>query len=281
MPKNVLLSENKSTRSWGYLIRTAFFVIVLLISGCSLLFRRKEPNLAALTPVEIITRVEKNMNKLRSLRGWAHVTLESSQNPFDGYSEVFLKLPDSLAVKFKARLGISAAFLSLNRSFFWVYYPNQNELYWGNPNKSVIEEILDVNFTFEELMEVFTGLPTFANEDMNLLSDLILEKDKFIFVFEDEQGVRRYWVDLRNGAIIRVECLDSSGIVYLVKEFRQFKKERGVLVPRLIRITKPIDQERLTVFYQRRGINKKLSAKNFQLKIPANAKIIEIKAAGN
>lgn len=285
MEGNPVCSKNRcSKRSLKYLRKTAFLLIFSLCTfslECSPLFRKKELNLAALTPTEIINKVEKNVKKLHTLRGWAHVTLESSQNPFNGYSEVLLKTPDSLVVKFKARLGISAAFLSLDRNYFWIYYPNQNKLYWGSPNKAIIKEILEVNFTFEELMEVFTGLPTFAGEDMNFLSDFFLENDKLILVFEDEEGMRRYWVDPWNGVVTHVEWLNSEGVLYLVKEFSQFKKEQSVLLPRLIRIIKPTDRERLTVFYRRRGINKKLAAKDFKVKIPANAEVIEIKASGN
>lgn len=260
------------------LIRKGYFILLLfLLTDCSSLFRKREIDLTQISPEQILKRVDENFHRLKSMEGWARVTLASSERPYEGFSRVALKAPDSLLVKFKALFGMNVALLSINGENFKIYSPRENTLYWGKINEANLEEVLGGNFSLQELRGVFTGMPNLQWEDLSLLSDFFPQGDKIILIFEDEQGMRRYWVNPWNFTVVRLERFDRKGNLYLIEKYSRFKRQGGILLPRMIKVIKPMEGERLTVYYQRQRVNKGLKKKDFQLKIPHNAEWIRIK----
>lgn len=250
---------------------------ILILTDCSPLFRRREIDLTQISPEQVLRRLDENLHRLKTLEGWAKVTLESSERPYDGFCKVILKAPDSLVVKFKALFGMNVALLSINGENFKIYSPKENTLYWGKVNEVNLEEVLGVNLSFQELREVFTGVSSLQEEDPSLLSDFFPQGDKIILIFEDDQGIRRYWVDPWDFTVVRSERLDRGGNLYFIEKYSRFKRQKGILLPRMIRVIKPMEGERLTVYYERQRINKGLREDHFQLKIPQSAQWVRIK----
>ncbi|NOY57962.1 MAG: hypothetical protein GXO75_03380 [Calditrichaeota bacterium] len=55
----------------------------------------------------------------------------------------------------------------------------------------------------------------------------------------------------------------------MLEEFDRFvRMNGGVFVPRTIRLQRPVEKQSLTLFYENLVVNKKISKKDFNFKVP-------------
>lgn len=229
----------------------------------------KIPNLSNFTPEDLQLRVARNLHNLHSFEGKARVIIELPGKSYNGFSNIFMKLPDSVYVKMEAILGIDIGGLFLDQRFFAAYAPRDNILYYGEAESLDLRDFLKIEIDTDELFEVFTGLNQIVVNDT---SKLIFAGGKFVITTQLEQQSLIYEVDPEKYIVTKSQLIDAEGKTILLKEYRRLRKTKGLVLPQIIKLTRPQARERITVYYTNQKINKKIAAEKFKIKPAKNAK---------
>ncbi len=229
----------------------------------------KIPNLSNFTPKDLQLRVARNLHNLHSFEGKARVIIELPGKSYNGFSNIFMKLPDSVYVKTEAILGIDIGGLFLDQRFFAAYAPRDNILYYGEAESLDLRDFLKIEIDTDELFEVFTGLNQIVVNDT---SKLIFAGGKFVVTTQLEQQSLIYEVDPEKYIVTKSQLIDAEGKTILLKEYRRLRKTKGLVLPQIIKLTRPQARERITVYYTNQKINKKIAAEKFKIKPAKNAK---------
>ena len=229
----------------------------------------KIPNLSNFTPEDLRLRVARNLHNLHSFEGKARVIIELPGKSYNGFSNIFMKLPDSVYVKTEAILGIDIGGLFLDQRFFAAYAPRDNILYYGEAESLDLRDFLEIEIDTDELFEVFTGLNQIVVNDT---SKLIFAGGKFVVTTQLEQQSLIYEVDPEKYIVTKSQLVDAEGKTILLKEYRRLRTNKGVVLPQIIKLTRPQARERITVYYTNQKINKKIAAEKFKIKPAKNAK---------
>ena len=229
----------------------------------------KIPNLSNFTPEDLQLRVARNLHNLHSFEGKARVIIELPGKSYNGFSNIFMKLPDSVYVKTEAILGIDIGGLFLDQRFFAAYAPRDNILYYGEAESLDLRDFLEIEIDTDELFEVFTGLNQIVVNDT---SKLIFAGGKFVVTTQLEQQSLIYEVDPEKYIVTKSQLVDAEGKTILLKEYRRLRTNKGVVLPQIIKLTRPQARERITVYYTNQKINKKIAAEKFKIKPAKNAR---------
>lgn len=229
----------------------------------------KIPNLSNFTPEDLQLRAARNLHNLHSFEGKARVIIELPGKSYNGFSNIFMKLPDSVYVKTEAILGIDIGGLFLDQRFFAAYAPRDNILYYGEAESLDLRDFLEIEIDTDELFEVFTGLNQIV---VNETSKLIFAGGKFVVTTQLDQQSLIYEVDPDKYIVTKSQLVDAEGKTILLKEYRRLRKTKGLVLPQIIKLTRPQARERITVYYTNQKINKKIAAEKFKIKPAKNAK---------
>ena len=229
------------------------------------------PSLSQVTSAELQQKVLLNLQKLDTFEGRARVIVELPGHGYNGFAHVLVKPPDSVYVKTEAIFGIDIGALFLDNRYFAAYAPRENTLYYGDAKSLDLQDFLQVEIEREQLVEVFTGLDQLQPESSSTLSE---EDGKFVLTGKLAEGVKKFWVDPARNVVVQSELRDAAGTIILKKEFQRFKKKDGVYLPQLIKLTRPLAKERLTLVYTRQKVNKEVAPGEFKVRTSKNAKKI-------
>lgn len=247
------------------------FSSIGIFTHCATILKSKIPDISNITPEDIQTNVNQNYQKLSNFEGQARVIIELPGAGYNGYSDVYVNMPDSVLVKTEAILGIDIGVLFFDHQYFGAYAPKENSFYYGEIEILDLRDFLQVELQTEELYEVLTGL-TQIHVDSS--SKLGFDNGKFLLTTLWPKGEVRYWIDPKKYNVTKCYLVNEDGETILKKEFSRFKKYNGLVLPRTVRLTRPKAKERLTVYYTKQKINTPISPEKFKLKIPKNAKRI-------
>jgi len=216
-----------------------------------------------LAPENLRARISQNFQRLHSFEGKARVIIELPRSGHNGFSEVFINFPDSIFVKTEAMLGIDIGSLFLDDRVFGAYAPRENVLYYGEVELLDLREFLQIELTPSELYEALTGLIQISLNDSSQFS---VDDGKYLVASPAAAGQVKYWIDPENFLVTKSQVLDRTGKILLDKEMQRVRTRSGVILPQIIRFTRPLAKERITVYYTEQKINRRIAAGKFQLK---------------
>jgi len=235
-------------------------------------YARRTPSPAReLSLSDLQTQVEQNLRGLQSFRGRARLVLESPGQNFSAVATILVRVPDSILIRVEAAFGIDVGVFFADRSRFTVYSPQENTVYTGAVTPENLGPFLRLNFSLDEMLEVFTGLAALPQSSDEIQPELNREGDEYVVHWNRGNGQSTFWVDPVKGVIRRAEkgMADEPRVV---ESFSRFQTKKGIVFPKMIQIERPERRERLTVFYLERDANPKLRAKDFRVKLPPGAK---------
>lgn len=249
------------------------FFIILLFTNCANVFQGKPLSLENVTVQKIRSRVEENYWKLKSIKGRAHLSIESPEMGFTAFSNISLKLPDLLNVEVKAGLGFGVGSILVRNNQFVVYSSMENVVYYGDVQSFNLNKIGLADIQLKELMGLAAGLPLIPAIGK---SSLDIDDNKYVITLQSDSLLKRYWVDPKKFVVTNFKIYKDDNQIFVQQEFSQFKKERGVYLPKVIKITRPEKRQRVTLFYTDRSTNKNINSDEFTIKIPDNAQKIKL-----
>ncbi|MCG3118931.1 MAG: hypothetical protein ALAOOOJD_01220 [bacterium] len=249
-------------------------------------------------PQALYGRVLENYRRLQSFRGEGPLTIESTQVRFSAPARILILKPDSIFIKVEAALGIDAGFFFADRRQFATFSPLENLYFHGETAKVRELTLFQMDLTYDEMMSGMVGaaLPPFD-------STFTLMRDGDLYRFDGKRRPQRdeeisvngvtqyaaaeldtaawrvtYWVNPERGVVVKAEERDANGDLYARQEFKRFRQVRGVWLPQLIQMQRPVLKERLTIFYNHVEVNSKMATAEFVINVPKNAKRVDLSA---
>lgn len=251
-----------------FFIRLPAFLLLAALVGCAAT-SRNIPDLDNVTSAQIRAKVLRNFSELKNLEGRARVIIELPGEGYSGSSKIYINFPDSVFVKTEAILGIDVGALFLDSRYFAAYAPRENILYYGEVETLDLREFLQIEIETDELVEVFAGLTQVTDDST---ATLTFEDGEYLISQQLGDKTLKCWVDPKDYVVTKSHLFNAAGELILSKEYRRFRKNKGVVLPQIIKITRPLARERLTVYYTSQKINKSISPEKFRLKTSQNAK---------
>lgn len=256
-------------------MKRLFIVIipVVLLLNCAQILRKRPLSTENITAYDICGRVEKNYLKLSTIKGRAHLSMEMPGMGFTVVSQITLKMPDSLSIKVKAGFGMGVGSIFVDGDRFTIYSAMQNLVYYGDVDSFDLKQFLQVNIKFQDLIGLISGTPLI---ERTAHSQLSIDKNKYLVTIKTENQIKKYWVAPKRFVVTDFCLYNNKHELIIKQEFRQFHKERGVVLPKIIRINRPQGKERVTLMYTDRKTNGKVKPGDFSLKIPNNTQRIDL-----
>lgn len=269
-----------SEKNWKLTVPLKIFFgsFLLFIVACSgpRQITRRPVTLDGITTSEIVRRNRDNGSGLRYIRSIATINLESPRSANQFGSQIAIRCPDSVYIKIEGILGIDGVKASLNRETFLVYNIINKYVVTGKTSADAIRKTFDYDVSFEEMMDLLTGLPKLHESDIPGMSDLAADGSYYIMTLSTPAGKQKIQIDpFANFAISKIEYFDLDGQVVMEKEFSRFEEINGVFFPRYVRVLRPREKDLLSLFFEARTINKPFSSALFTIRYPRDIDIIK------
>lgn len=253
--------------------RFIHLLLPLIIISCSKALQMKPLSTENITIRQIREKVNQNFIKLSTIKGKARIIAEMPGMGFTALSQMVLKMPDQLKIEIKAGFGMGVGSIRLDSDKFIVYSAMENRVYYGNRDSSNISRFFQINLDFKELLDILTGSPLFSDADN---TELTIDDDKYLIIVPAEDHVKKYWIDPKKYVITDFHIYDKNDALTLKHELRTFRKSHDIYLPKLIRVTHPQGNERVTIMFEERKINEKLDNDDFFIKIPESAERVKL-----
>ena len=252
---------------------TILMIMLFSIAGCGRVLQKEPLSTENITISQIRERVKENYSRLNSIRTKARIIAEMPGLGFTAMSEAVLKMPDQLKVEIRAGFGMGVGSIRLEGQNFIVYSAMENRAYYGNIDSTDISRFFQINLGFRELLNLLSGSPYFSD---NQNTKLTIDDNKYLIHINSEDRIKKYWIDPEKFVITDFQLYAGPDSLIFSQELRNYRKSRGIYLPKLIRVTHPQGHERLTVMFEERSINQKIDANEFYIKIPENAEKVKL-----
>lgn len=257
------------------ILKRIFLVVlpVLLLMNCAQLLRKRPLSTENISVYDVKGRVKQNYLKLFTIKGRAHLSMEMPGMGFTAASNIILKMPDSLSIKVRAGLGLGIGSIFIDGKQFTIYSVMENRVYYGDIESFNLNQFLQINIKFQELFGLISGIPLIEESDHSILS---IDGNKYLVTIKTDSLIKKYWVDPRRFVVTDLHLYNKKNELVIKQEFRQFYKEKGVVLPKIIKINRLKGKERVTLMYTNRKTNEKLKPEDFSIKIPDNTHRIDL-----
>ena len=247
--------------------------MLVFMGGCAGLMKKRPLTLENITIAKIRHRIEQNNLKYHSLKANAQISVESPRVNFSAKSDIKLKKPDSLIIKIKAPFGMGFGTVFIDQNQFLAYSSFDNTLYTGNPQELKRTQFLPIDIKLENILQAFSGIHLIEFFDQDSLA---IDDNKYLVIGSKNNQTMKYWIDPKRFVVTKFQLWNKGKKPLVVIEYDQFIKNDKLLLPKLIQITQPSQNTRLTILYSDREPNSKLKPSDFEINIPDHAKKIEL-----
>jgi len=243
------------------------FFMALVFSGCSGLYQQSVFHNRQIDWDTISQLSHNNYGRLKTLDGWAKLTIQSPVQSFTANTHIKLKRPDSLFLKIEAAFGIDVGLFFANRQYYLIYSPMQNICYTGSVDSLQKSPLFDIEISYEKLLQVFAG----AEVPVKIYNQQIENNNKNIILYGRTDSLYyKYFLDRRYGLVKKLEVRDEKNNLISLHEFSRFRRINGVTIPQTIKVKRPISKESISLFYTRLKINKEFDQDDFRITLPNN-----------
>lgn len=247
--------------------------MIVIITGCAPTKPITEERV--LSADRLIKKLEANRRKIKTFNGAGLISVSSPQINAKSTFQVTLKKPDSLKISFYGPFGIDLAHALITPSNFQFYDIINNILYKGKMRDGIIERVLKVNFSFDELIDALAG-------SVNLTEKLRVEPDRFsntgntyvltYFDFPNELE-KIYTIRIDDFAISDNIIKTNDGKILMEGKYSKFKNYEDVPIPHEISLNDLVNKQNLKVEYKQIVVNK--NSGDLKLDLPSDVKTIE------
>jgi outer membrane lipoprotein-sorting protein len=255
-------------------------VVLLLLTFCSVLFFEgcapsKTVQLEkSIAPDRLIKRLEANRRKIKNFSGTGTISIKNSELDTKSSFQVEIKKPDSVKVAFFGPFGIDLAYALLTQQDFQFYDVINNTVYKGKQRPGVMKEILKVNISYDELMDLVTGSINMTDKlriepsSFEAIDDLL----KLTYIDSLNQKTNSYLVKNDEFEIRQFLQTTGKGKNLIETKFLNFRQVDEIPVPMGIDFNDLQNNQKIRIEYRKVEINNEIG--NLKLEIPSDAKII-------
>ncbi len=251
-------------------LRLFFLIILSFLFSCTA--PRYILDTDKVTFNDLFNGIVEEQNKIHTFIGKSRVSIESEEFNGNFFAEIIFKDTDSLLINVSGPFGINIGklFIGNNRFIFLNNFANQ--FYTGTLKKFENQNFLQFPININELSNLFIGKDFINN--MKIINYSI-EDDLFFIHGQNSQNNYNIWIDNKTGRTKKVEYIHND-IITLIKEYDKYAKFDGLYFPKYIKLTKPVEKQSISIYYNRLELNKEISASQFAVKINDSAKQINL-----
>jgi outer membrane lipoprotein-sorting protein len=245
------------------------YLIIITIFSCAPVPKKISPPL----PVDkIFQRLLENYKSLETFEASGTISVDSKRFKNSGDFKLAIKKPDSLLINITGPFGINFATASVVKNRLIYLNELTNQVLYAAATQENIRELLRVDISFEELIDILTGGIVINPEGAENQSAKV-EEDQYVITLQRNEYLYKYWIDIRNLSVSKNLIQDKAGNLLIDLQFGDFIEKEGVVIPRSINFTNSIRSEKIKVNY----INVSVNKRNLDLRIyvPDDAEVIE------
>jgi len=241
------------------------FFVVIVFSGCAGLFQRSVFQNRDINWNSISQLSYNNYKRLKTLDGWAKLTVQSPIQSFTADIHIRLKNPDSLYLKIEAAFGIDVGLFFADRQKYLIYSPMQNLCYTGSVDSLYKAPLFDIEISYDKLLQVFAG----TELPVKIYDQRIEKNENSVILYGRTDSLfYKYTLETRYGLVKELQIRDAKNELLALHEFSRFSRINGVVLPQTIKVKRPKTREAISLFYTRLKINKKFKQDDFSVKMP-------------
>lgn len=234
---------------------TFLFSLIIYNSGCRLT-KTTESQISEIDINKIKETARMKQIQIQSMKCEGTISIETQNSTQNGSFTLFLQKPDSILVNIEGPFGIKIGSALITRQNFLFYNSIENKLIVGSSSTENLSRIMHVELCFDDLMNLFVG-GALPGDDYLKKEFLKSEDGKLIFWDHSSKFTRKYFIDPHNLTIRKIQSIDSVDRKIVEQTFSDFNQIGELTIPYTIRITRPQNRERLSLFYSNVIINSK------------------------
>lgn len=221
---------------------------------------------------DLLNGIIEEQNKIHSVIGKSRISIDTEEYSGNFFAEIVYKDSDSLLINVSGPFGINVGkmFIGNDRFIFLNNYANQ--FYTGSLTKFKNQNFLQFPININELSDLFIGKDFINN--MKII-DYTVKDDLFFIHGKNSQNNYNIWIDNLTGRIKKVEYIYHDKIT-LIKEYDKYDKLNGLYFPKFIKLTKPLEKQSVSIYYDWLKLNEEISASQFAVKINDSARQINL-----
>lgn len=221
---------------------------------------------------ELLSGFEEAQNKLKSFRGQSRISIDTPEYSGSFFADVLYNDNDSILIDVSGPFGIDVGKMFLGKNRFIFFNQFSNQFYSGDTENFKNRNFLQFPLKIHEISNFFVGKETIKN--MKILNYKV---DGDLFFINGKNGSMSYniWMDDLTGRIKKIEYLEGDKLI-LIKEYDKFFKINNAYFPKHIKLTRPIEKQIVSVFYNQLVLNQEILPEEFQLKISDTARQIDL-----
>ena len=247
-------------------------VLTVIFANCTAPFRVRKP-LPKISPDLLIYKIRQHASRLKTFQGRARLTFVSPKGSFGGSLRISVKTPDSLWIKVEGPLGIDLLTGSLGGGEAIFYNPWENIVYKGSIKEIQKSGILPFDMDLSNFMHGIIGLLVPDEKVLDSIDHFSTRKDKYILNIDNNEEM---WIEPKGPVISYWEVKNTKGKILWRWEGKDFKEEKGVRLPRIIKMTHYQSRKRLTLFYEAIKTNQSMKSGWSNIRIPEGVDTIEL-----
>lgn len=258
--------------------RTPFWMAALLLglaaAGCSGARRTTDvrPDLPDAFPNHSLVQIRGHLtaaaDTLTGFSAKASLALRTPDQSASVSATIQHRRADSLYMSLSPGLGIEAARALVTPDSFYVYDRLKKRLTYGS--LAYAAAFLPVPLAGDDVLRSLLGL-TVPEADV----DWRVEPDSGFYHLTDPSGLRRYVVDPARWRVVRYEAHTPDGQLYDVREYAEFDRVEGLILPRRVVFERPLDDTRARIFYRDLDLNPETLSFSFSVSDDAERVLID------
>jgi len=225
-------------------------------------------------PEKTIEALRFNEKELHSMALYLEFKFKGKGKRFSTEAEIFYIEPGSFSIYFKSSSYLNVFKAVMNNDSVSFYLPESNEYYVDSYQNFSQTKGWEWGIELKDFLNLVIGK---NGSDQESLKFIKVEKNKLLYVSEDDLWEKRFWVDTRKNHLSKSEWKSKKSGEFLRIEFKRYKDYKGRKFPGYMEIKIPSEGETLKVIFKKRKINLPLSQERFELSIPHNANRVWLK----
>jgi outer membrane lipoprotein-sorting protein len=258
----------------SFLILTLIsFISVLFIDGC--IPSKPVQQERIISADRLIKRLEANRRKIKTFSGYGSISIKTADIDAKSTFQVEIKRPDSVKVSFFGPFGIDLATAIITQKDFQFYDAINNNYYKGKMRSEAMKQVMKINISFEELMDVLTGSVNMTDKLRNEPNIYESQEDFYKLTYNDSSASKAsvYLIRQKDLGITEYSVNDFKGKNMLSASYSDFRDIEETPIPYIINVIEILNNQKIKLEYRSIDVNKEIG--NLNIDIPNDAKIIE------
>ena len=219
-------------------------------------------------PQKVLRCALENQIEFKTFACLMNLKLKGEEAKFSGTMEFFYKHPHTFSFHPRTFFGMGMFKAKGENDSLTIYFPKQNEFYRGSFSDFEKTGFWNWKISLNMLLEMILGRCGLTEENARYAGNT---EDLFLYEFEDETWIKKYWIDSKRCRLIRSRWKEKrEGESYQI-EYKKFTTQNHMEIPEVVNI-KSRTKDTARIKFLERKFNPPLPPKRFELEIPPDAR---------